>query len=173
MTWTETWNSWSPCGGDMLCQRDRAESGIMYTLEGLATVLARVRVFPKVAKTQTECKEGSDCGGEEISTMMSLKQSPCARPWAETLPQGHSQVQGEDKNNLSSWWQCGQCSNRGIAVTFITADIWTIARPSSHFFWENHPSSHSWFCSSGQANPTPVSEMARGLGLANQNALCL
>ena len=64
----------------MLCQRDRAESGIMYTLEGLATVLARVWVFPKVAKTQTECKEGSDCGGEEISTMMSLKQSPCARP---------------------------------------------------------------------------------------------
>lgn len=64
----------------MLGQRHRAGSGIMSTLGGLATVLARVRVFPKVTKTQTECKEGSDCGGEEVSTMMSLKQSPCARP---------------------------------------------------------------------------------------------
>ena len=63
----------------MLCQRDRAGSGVTHTLA--ATAVARVRVFPKMAKTQTECKEGLGCEGEEGSTVVSLKQSPSARPW--------------------------------------------------------------------------------------------
>lgn len=137
MTWTETWTSWSPCGGDMLYQSDRA--GVRNHVYSHGHCASQVRVFPKMAKTQTECKEGLGCEGEEGSTVVSLKQSPCARPWAETLLQGHSQIQGEDKNNLSSWWQCGQCSNRGIAVISVTAGIWDFCLPQQPFLLGKPP----------------------------------
>lgn len=53
-------------------------------------------------------------------------------PGLRPLPQGHSQIQGEYKNNLSSWWQCGQCSNRGMAVTSVTAaGNWGLVLPTA------------------------------------------
>ena len=69
----------------MLYQSDRA--GVRNHVYSHGHCASQVRVFPKMAKTQTECKEGLGCEGEEGSTVVSLKQShvldpglrPCSR----------------------------------------------------------------------------------------------